>query len=91
MSVPVTGTRIGTWPSEIRFRGLPARGVQITLRVPEKDRIRLTVIAETDGLTAVPGFVPRPPDLVAATREDGDLTAVTRGYTLTRGSARLPR
>ncbi|MDA0643964.1 M28 family peptidase [Nonomuraea ferruginea] len=91
VSVPVTGTRIGTWPSEIRFRGLPARGVQITLRVPEKDRIRLTVIAETDGLTAVPGFVPRPPDLVAATREDGDLTAVTRGYTLTRGSARLPR
>ncbi|GGK60884.1 aminopeptidase [Planomonospora parontospora subsp. parontospora] len=83
VSVPVTGTRAGTWPAEIRFRGIPARGVRITLRIPEQDRIRLTVIAETDGLTAVPGFVPRPPGLVAATREDGDLTAVTRGYTLT--------
>ncbi|MGP3930248.1 M20/M25/M40 family metallo-hydrolase [Nonomuraea sp. KM88] len=85
-SVPVTGTRAGTWPSEIRFRGIPAQGVQITVRTPEADRIRLTVIGETDGLTAVPGFVPRPPHLVAATREDGDLTAVTRGYTLTRDS-----
>lgn len=83
-SVPVTGTRAGTWPSEIRFRGIPARGVEITVRIPEADRIRLIVIGEIDGLTAVPGFVPRPPHLVAATREDGDLVAVTRGYTLTR-------
>ncbi|KAB8181518.1 M28 family peptidase [Nonomuraea phyllanthi] len=82
VSVPVTGTRAGTWPSEIRFRGIPAQGVRITVRVPDKDRIRLTVIAETDGLAAVPGFVPRPADLVAATREDGDLVAVTRSYTL---------
>ncbi|MCA2229395.1 M28 family peptidase [Nonomuraea aurantiaca] len=87
-SVPVTGTRAGTWPSEIRFRGIPAQGVQITLRIPEADRIRLTVIGETDGLTGVPGFAPRPPHLVAATREDGDLIAVTRGYTLT--PERLP-
>ncbi|TDD14596.1 M20/M25/M40 family metallo-hydrolase [Nonomuraea diastatica] len=84
--VPVTGTRAGTWPSEIRFRGIPAQGVQITIRIPDKDRIRLTVIAETDGFAAVPGFVPRPPGLVAATREDGDLTAVTRSYSLTRDS-----
>ncbi|MFD9944761.1 hypothetical protein [Nonomuraea sp. NPDC059022] len=83
VGVPVTGARTGTWPAEIRFRGLPAQGVQLTVRLRDKDRIRLTVIAETDGLTGVPGFVPRPPGLVAATREDGDLTAVTRGYTLT--------
>ncbi|MFI6925815.1 hypothetical protein ACIBIZ_38150 [Nonomuraea spiralis] len=62
-SVPVTGARAGTWLSEIRFRGIPARGVQIAVRIPERDRIRLTLIAETDGLTTVPGFVPRPPDL----------------------------
>ncbi|MFI7056418.1 M28 family peptidase [Streptosporangium canum] len=90
VSVPITGTRAGTWPSEIRFRGIPARGVRITVRVPGTDRVRLTAIAETDGLTAVPGFVPRPPDLVAATREDGDLIAVTRGYTLS-SDARIPR
>ncbi|MFC4530917.1 M28 family peptidase [Sphaerisporangium dianthi] len=92
-SVPVTGTRAGTWPSEIRFRGIPAQGVQITVRMPETDRIRLIAIAETDGLSAVPGFVPRPPNLVAATREDGDLVSVTRSYTLARDSQipeRLP-
>ncbi|MEO3867590.1 hypothetical protein ABGB18_02035 [Nonomuraea sp. B12E4] len=85
-SVPVTGTRAATWPSEIRFRGIPAQKAQITLRIPKADRIRLTVIGETDGLTAVPGFVPRPPHLVAATREDGDLIAVTRSYSLTNDS-----
>ncbi|SDG47492.1 Peptidase family M28 [Sinosporangium album] len=92
-SVPVTGTRAGTWPSEIRFRGIPAQGVQITVRIPHMDRIRLTAIAETDGLSTVPGFVSRPPNLVAATREDGDLIAVTRSYTLARDSQipeRLP-
>ncbi|MFE3451363.1 M28 family peptidase [Nonomuraea sp. NPDC059194] len=82
VSVPVTGTRTGTWPAEIRFRGIPARGVTITVRVPGADRVRLTVISETDGLSAVPGFVPRPAGLVAATREDGDLVAVTRTYAL---------
>ncbi|GAA3158636.1 M20/M25/M40 family metallo-hydrolase [Planomonospora alba] len=35
VSVPVTGTRTGTWPSEIRFRGIPDRGVQLTVRVPD--------------------------------------------------------
>ncbi len=73
----------GTWPAEIRFRGIPAEGVRFTVRVPHVDRIRIVAIGETDGLSAVPGFVPRPPGLVAATREDGDLVAVTRGHTLT--------
>ncbi|MFB9477234.1 M20/M25/M40 family metallo-hydrolase [Nonomuraea salmonea] len=82
----VTGTRTGTWPSEIRLRGIPARGATFTVRTQGQDRIRLTVISETDGLPAVPGFVPRPADLVAATREDGDLTAVTRTYTLSRNA-----
>ncbi|MEU7458010.1 M28 family peptidase [Streptosporangium roseum] len=86
VSVPVTGTRVGTWPAEIRFRGIPSRGVRLTVRMPEAERVRLTAIGETDGLSAVPGFVPRPSGLVAATREDGDLIAVTRGYTLTGGS-----
>ncbi|WP_433248377.1 M28 family peptidase [Streptosporangium sp. CA-135522] len=91
VSVPVTGTRAGTWPTEIRFRGIPTQGVQITVRVAQADRIRVTAIAETDGLSTVPGFLPRPPGLVAATREDGDLIAVTRSYTLTSASQqRLP-
>ncbi|MBT2229162.1 M28 family peptidase [Nonomuraea sp. NEAU-A123] len=82
VTVPVSGVRANTWPGEIRFRGIPARGVDITLRVPGTDPVRLTAIAETDGLSAVPGFTPRPPGLVASTREDGDLIAVTRTYAL---------
>ncbi|MGV9776005.1 M28 family peptidase [Streptosporangium sp. NPDC003464] len=91
VSVPVTGKRAGTWPAEVRFRGIPAQGVQITVRIPDADRARLTAIAETDDLSAVPGFRPRPPGLTAATREDGDLIAVTRTYTLTSASHRSQR
>lgn len=54
----------------------------IALRLPGAGPVRLTAIAETDGLSAVPGFTPRPPGLVASTREDGDLIAVTRTYDL---------
>ncbi|MFC4011961.1 M28 family peptidase [Nonomuraea purpurea] len=83
VTIPVTGTRAGTWPGEVRFRGLPDSGVvRLTLRVPQGGRFRVTAIAESDGHLAVPGYVPRPPGLVAATREDGDLVAITRTYTL---------
>ncbi|MBB6399503.1 hypothetical protein BKA00_006417 [Actinomadura coerulea] len=78
--VAVDGTRPKTWPGEVRFRGLPASGASITVRVPGGRR--LTAIAETTGLTTVPGFVPPPRDLVPSTREDGDLTTVTRTYNL---------
>ncbi|MEW9551515.1 M28 family peptidase [Nonomuraea sp. NPDC050783] len=81
-SVPVGGTRTGTWPAEIRFRGLPAGGARITVRLPEQGPVRLTAIGESDGPAAVPGFVPRPAELVPATREDGELVAVTRTYTV---------
>ncbi|MEV4108710.1 M28 family peptidase [Nonomuraea sp. NPDC049695] len=82
VSVDVTGTRANTWPGEIRFRGLPDTGAEITMRVPQGGRFRVTAIAESDGFRQVPGFVPRPAGVVAATREDGDLVAVTRTYTV---------
>ncbi|WP_327088181.1 M28 family peptidase [Nonomuraea sp. NBC_01738] len=78
----VKGSRSGTWPAEIRFRGIPAHGVDLTIGTSGGSRTGLIVISETDGLAAVPGFAPRPADLVAATREDGDMIAITRGYTL---------
>ncbi|MGA4994477.1 M28 family peptidase [Nonomuraea bangladeshensis] len=82
VTVRVAGTRANTWPGEVRFRGLPDAGARITLRVQGADKVRITAIAETDGLAAVPGFAPRPPELVAATREDGELIAITRTYTV---------
>ncbi|MFI6514095.1 hypothetical protein ACIBF1_00885 [Spirillospora sp. NPDC050679] len=50
------------------------------MRLPRPGR--LTAMAEVPGLPAVSGHAPRPAGLVAATREDGDLTAVTRTYRL---------
>ncbi|MEU6723220.1 M28 family peptidase [Nonomuraea wenchangensis] len=82
VTVRVAGARANTWPGEVRFRGLPDAGARVTLRVQGADKVRITAIAETDGLAAVPGFVPRPPELVAATREDGELIAITRTYTV---------
>jgi hypothetical protein len=72
----ITGTRTGTWPGEVRFRDLPREGVVLTVRVPDGP-LRVTAIEETHGLD-VPGFRPRPPDVQAGLREDGDLVAVTR-------------
>ncbi|MCK2213816.1 M20/M25/M40 family metallo-hydrolase [Actinomadura sp. ATCC 31491] len=80
VTVAVAGTRANTWPGEIRFRGLPDTGARVTLRVQGAGKVRITAIAESDGLSVVPGFVPRPQDLVAATREDGDLVAIARTY-----------
>ncbi|GAA2874974.1 M28 family peptidase [Nonomuraea rubra] len=88
VTVPVTGTRANTWPGEVRFRGIPAGGAEITMRVAstgqagEAGELRVTAIGERDGFAAVPGFTPMPAGLVAATREDGGLVAITRTYRL---------
>jgi hypothetical protein len=79
VSVPVTGTRAGTWPGEIRFRDLPPEGVDITFHV-RGGEVRVTAIDETQGLATAPGFRPRPPGVEAGTREDGDRIAVTRTH-----------
>jgi hypothetical protein len=81
VTVGVEGTRGETWPGEIRFRDLPADGVELTIRTTAH---RLTAVDETRGLTDVPGFEPRPADLTAAPRDDGDLVSVARTYDLTR-------
>jgi hypothetical protein len=81
VTVPVTGVRAGTWPGEIRFRDLPTQGVDIEVRLPPGP-VRVTAIDETHGLEDAPGFVARPPDVEAGTREDGDLVAVTRTVAL---------
>ncbi|MEU1982538.1 M20/M25/M40 family metallo-hydrolase [Nocardia sp. NPDC019395] len=82
VTVPVTGTRPNTWPGEIRFRDLPPEGVDLTVRTPGADRIRVTVIDETHDIANAPGFRPRPPDTIASVREDGDVTAVARTFEL---------
>ncbi|MEU4429164.1 M28 family peptidase [Nocardia rhamnosiphila] len=78
IELAVTGERADTWPGEIRFRDLPPDGVDITVRTPGADRVRVTAADETHGLAAAPGFRPRPDDLVPSIREDGERIVVTR-------------
>ncbi len=82
VELAVTGVRADTWPGEIRFRDLPAGGIDITVRTPGADRIRVTAIDETHDLAAAPGFRPRPDDTVASIRDDGELIAVTSTFEL---------
>jgi hypothetical protein len=77
--VAVAGTRTDTWPAEIRFRDLPAAGVELIVHTRAT---RVTALDETRGLTDVPGFRPRPPGLTAAPRDDVDLLSVARTYDL---------
>jgi hypothetical protein len=80
-TVAVEGTRTGTWPGEIRFRDLPAEGVELTVHTRAT---QVTALDETRGLADVPGFRPRPPGLTAAPRDDVDLLSVGRTYDLAR-------
>ena len=61
------------------MRDLPAEGVELTVHTRAT---RLTALDETRGLTGVPGFRPRPPELTAGPRDDGDLVSVARTYDL---------
>lgn len=78
VELAVTGERADTWAGEIRFRDLPPDGVDITVRTPGADRVRMTAADETHGLATAPGFRPRPDDLVPSIREDGERIVVTR-------------
>lgn len=78
--LPVDGVRRRTWPGEIRLCGLPASGADVTVGLRDPGPVRVTVMGETPGLAAVPGFVPRPADLTPSRREDGELVSVTRTY-----------
>ncbi|WP_285774810.1 M28 family peptidase [Microtetraspora sp. NBRC 13810] len=68
-----------------RAPAIAAGGPRVAVLAPSGDTVKLQVAVEKG--------TPRPPHLVSATREDGDLIAVTPGYTLTghsRTPARLP-
>lgn len=78
VTVAIEDTRTGTWPGEVRFRDLPPEGVELTIRTASS--VRVTVFDESRGLEDVPGFEPRPSDLVAGPQHDGDAVSVARTY-----------
>lgn len=80
-----TGLRLkgmlpGRWPAEVRFGDLPAEGIDVTVRISRPGPLRIAAYDLTQGLSGVPGFVPRPAGTERARRASGDATVVTRTY-----------
>ncbi|MDQ3151619.1 MAG: hypothetical protein M3R63_07860, partial [Actinomycetota bacterium] len=74
---PVTLPLAGQ-PADLRILDVPADGVRVLLRPATPGPMRLDVRDETIGLTAIPGYVPRPPELSRSSRPDGDALVITR-------------
>ncbi|MGH3897068.1 MAG: M28 family peptidase, partial [Pseudonocardiaceae bacterium] len=78
-AITVVGTMQGRWPTEVRFGDLPPEGIDVTLRTPHQDPLRISAYDQTHGLADVPGFQPRPPDLEPRD-SDSDAVIVARTY-----------
>ncbi|WP_165922330.1 M20/M25/M40 family metallo-hydrolase [Pseudonocardia endophytica] len=64
--------------SDVRLSAVPATGVRVTLTPVEPGPVGLQVSDVSDGLGAVPGFVPRPPELRGEANRTSDQVLVTR-------------
>nr|WP_205807382.1 M28 family peptidase [Micromonospora sp. HNM0581] len=80
--VPVE-QREGRWGFGIVFHAPPPEGIEIILVVePKSDRVELRAMDASDGLDALPGFRPRPPDVGVAGTHSSEMLAVARTYSL---------
>ncbi|MGC5050160.1 M28 family peptidase [Micromonospora sp. DT48] len=80
--VPVE-ERAGRWGFGIVFHAPPPEGIEITLTVePKTPQLALRAMDASDGLDAVPGFRPRPPDVGVVGSHTSEMLAVARTYPL---------
>jgi hypothetical protein len=80
--VPVEA-RDGRWGFGVVFHAPPPEGIEVTLTVtPKADRVALRAMDASDGLDALPGFRPRPPDVGVAGSHTSEMLAVARTYPL---------
>ena len=86
--VPVERSEDGRWSFGLVFHAPPPDGFELSLelRPPStggnRGQVRLRVMDGSDGLTALPGFQPRPPDVGIAGSHTSELTLVARTVTL---------
>ncbi|MEG3634259.1 M28 family peptidase [Micromonospora palythoicola] len=81
-SVPVE-SRDGRWGFGVVFHAPPPEGIEVTLTVtPKAERIALRAMDASDGLDALPGFRPRPPDVGVAGSHSSEMLAVAHTYPL---------
>ncbi|MFC3743313.1 M28 family peptidase [Paractinoplanes deccanensis] len=72
----------GPWGFGFVFHAPPPGGVEITLTVRAPGQVRFRAMDGSDGLTALPGFQPRPADVGAVGSHTSELLAVAKTYTL---------
>ncbi|NMD56695.1 M28 family peptidase [Tsukamurella conjunctivitidis] len=66
----------------LRFHGLPAEGLDVALTVEGTSRLRIRVEDASDGIDALPGFVPRPEGVSALGGHTAEMAIVARTVTL---------
>ncbi|MCX4389326.1 M28 family peptidase [Micromonospora peucetia] len=80
--VPVEGGA-GRWGFGVVFHAPPPEGVEVTLTVaPKAGQVALRAMDASDGLDALPGFRPRPPDVGIVGSHSSEMLAVARTYPL---------
>ncbi|HEU4346329.1 MAG TPA: M28 family peptidase [Actinoplanes sp.] len=81
-SVPVDGAAGGGWGFGFTFHGPPPEGIEIALTVRARGPIRFRAMDGSDGLGALPGFLPRPPEVGIRGDHLSEMVAVARTYTV---------
>lgn len=76
----IKGTLPGRWPAEVHVGDLPPEGIDVTLRISPQRPLRIAAYDLVEGLSGVPGFVPRPPGTERPPRASSDAVVVTRTY-----------
>ncbi|MGC4787176.1 M28 family peptidase [Micromonospora sp. DT178] len=81
-AVPVEA-REGRWGFGLIFHAPPPEGIEVTLTVaPKAGQVALRAMDASDGLDALPGFRPRPPDVGIVGSHSSEMLAVARTYPL---------
>jgi hypothetical protein len=80
--VPTDKKAGGPWGFGFVFHAPPADGVEVTLTVPAKTPLKLRAMDASDGLSAVPGFRPRPADVGVVGSHSSEMVAVAHTYPL---------
>ncbi|WBB79072.1 M28 family peptidase [Micromonospora sp. WMMD882] len=71
------------WDFGIVFHAPPPEGVEVTLTLtPKTEKVDLRVMDASDGLAALPGFRPRPPDVGVVGSHSSEMLAVARTHSL---------
>jgi hypothetical protein len=80
-SLPTTRTAGGAWGFGFIFHAPPPSGVDVALTVRRTGPVKLRAMDGSDGLTALPGFEPRPAGVGIVGSHSSEMVAVAHTYT----------